>query len=119
MRFAWAVLVTAVISGCTTPASVSGNAAFWSGSSTARPHDVAACIAVAWSATKGFHVHTDENPDATSVMLSGSSVTGIDMIATISRTGSVEMHKRPALWSDLDKKLRDNVIACAAHPAPK
>lgn len=101
-----------VLPACTTPRSVSDNEPFYSGHSSKSREATSACVAARWSRTKGFHTRLEDHGAETSVILSGSSVTGIDMIATVHENGDVEMHKRPAAWSHLDERLRDDIVGC-------
>ena len=106
-----------VLASCTTVNSVGANVPYWTGTTSRQRSEVAMCVAREWGKTKGFRVEIKDSEAETSIILTGSTLAGIDMVASIHADGRIEMHKRPAAWSHLDARLRDATAACAANPA--
>lgn len=106
------VAALATLAGCTTAKSVSDGAPFFSGRTAKDQMAVAGCIAAAWGETKGFHARTERGDGVVSVILAGSSVAGVDMIANIHANGAVDMHRRSAAWGKLDDRLAAAVRDC-------
>ncbi|MFN3676687.1 MAG: hypothetical protein ACK4TC_11970 [Sphingomonas pseudosanguinis] len=107
-----ALAIAIVLSGCTTASSVSEGRAFFTGQTAKEQAAVAGCVGAAWSEVPGFNSRIERQPGNIAVILSGSSVGGIDMVTNIHADGAVDMHRRPAAWSGLDKRLAQAVAGC-------
>jgi hypothetical protein len=102
-----------LLSACTTPQGMRANGrAFFTGTTNKAPGLVAECVAVAWRKAAHLHVRTSDFNGRFSVILSGSSVTGSDMVADFASDGTVTMNVRPARWGAIDDRLRDQLVAC-------
>ena len=106
------ILAALALSGCTTATSISEGAPFFAGRSSKDQEAAAGCIAAAWGGVKNFHSRIERQGNTLSVILSGSSVAGIDMVANIHPDGAVDMHRRSAAWGSLDDKLAEEVRRC-------
>jgi hypothetical protein len=105
------VILAGLVAGCATADSMRDQAPFFAAHSAKPTQDVAGCVAVAWGSA-GFNLRTEAGSDRTSVILSGSTMVGSDMVADIYTDGRVTMQRRKAIWSGLDGKLRDKLAAC-------
>jgi hypothetical protein len=102
-----------LLSACTTPQGMRTNgSAFFTGTTNKPPGEAAGCVALAWGAAKGFRVRSSELNGRVSVVLSGTSVAGDDMVADFASDGTGTMNKRPTAWGKMDDKLRDQLAAC-------
>lgn len=100
------------VAACTPTSSVRQRPAIVSAVATKDPDDVAGCIALAWGKTPNFRVRTETAPGTRSVILSGSSVGGIDMVADVSDDRRVTMHARAAGWGAMGDRLSAAVRDC-------
>lgn len=107
-----ALALAVILSGCTTTNSLTEGEAFFTGRTAKDRATVAGCIGVAWSEAKGFKSRIERQSDNIAVILSGGSVGGVDMVTNVHADGAVDMHRRPAAWSGLDKRLADDVRGC-------
>jgi outer membrane lipoprotein SlyB len=107
-----ALAIAIMLTGCTTAKSVSEGQAFFAGQTTKEQTAVAGCVGAAWSGVPGFKSRIERQSGNIAVILSGSSVGGIDMVTNIRGNGAVDMHRRPAAWSGLDRRLADAVRDC-------
>jgi hypothetical protein len=102
-----------LLTACTTPQGMRTNGRpFFTGTTNKAPRAAAECVAVTWRTTAHFHVRTSDFNGRFSVILSGSSVTGSDMVADFASDGTVTMNVRPAGWGAIDDRLRGQLVAC-------
>lgn len=109
------VLVAALLSSCATSNSLREGPLFISLKAERPPEQVAACIATAWGRTKNFNTRLEQAGDRTDVILSGSTVGGSDMIASVFNDGRVTMAKRKAAWSGMDDQRAADVRRCSVN----
>ena len=112
IRICFGAIAAIAVVGCASTQALSGDTPFFTGQAAGQPASVVACIAERWSATKNFKTGVRSRDGVTEVVLSGGSVAGADMVASVTKSGSVTMRKRRAAWGSLDDRLRDAVANC-------
>jgi hypothetical protein len=100
-----------LLSACATPQGIRTHGKpFFAGFTNKLPQEVAGCTA--WRRTPGFDVRTADINGRISVIASGSSVAGSDMVADFASDGTITMNVRHAAWGSTDDRLRDALVGC-------
>jgi hypothetical protein len=102
-----------LLSACATPQGIRTHGKpFFAGFTNKPPQEAAGCTSTAWGRTRGFNVRTTDINGRISVIASGSSVAGSDMVADFASDGTVTMNVRHAAWRPTDDRLRDALVEC-------